>query len=69
MTTGPESLSEALDEIAAGRCAPTSLSELASKTGQPTTLIRIRAQERGLDVLKDIVHPPSPRRGGTYDLD
>jgi hypothetical protein len=51
---------DVLDDIAAGRRDPASLIDLAKQTGEPTTLIRLRAEERGLVVRRDVVYPAEP---------
>ena len=53
-------LNQILDDIASRRSQPTTLAQLASVTGHPTTLIRIRAEERGLVVERNIVQPAMP---------
>ena len=50
-----ERLSELLDDIERGRRKAVSVRQLAEETHQPTTLVRLRALERGLKVERDTV--------------
>jgi hypothetical protein len=50
-----ERLNELLDDIELGGCKAVSVRQLAEKTRQPTTLVRLRALERGLEVERDMV--------------
>ena len=50
-----ELLNDLLDDIERGRRKAAPVRQLAEKTRQPTTLVRLRALERGLKVERDTV--------------
>jgi len=55
-----ERLAQLLDEIAGGLCEATLVRQLAEGTGQPTTLVRLRALKRGLMVERNTVYSRGP---------